>query len=186
MRKPTGPVLGACAVLLALGMPAVCIAAQAQESSPAPQMPETPRAQTAKPAPRTPAATSPTPAEEARIALKLDDNISEDARIRSPGYYLLRSLISLAIVVALIYGASILLQEMRRRPLVRGHGGDIEIIESTALAPGQTVHLISVRGRLFLLGATQQGIRLLKEITPGQSQNSQDTQDSAAEDSTKT
>jgi len=185
VRKPRGPVLGACAVLLVVGVPAICIAAQVQATHPTPQTPEPPGAQTAKPAPAASQVKSPTPAEEARIPLELGDNTSEDARIRSPGYYLLRSLISLAIVVALIYGASILLRELRRRPLVGGHGGDIEIIESTALAPGQTVHLISVRGRLFLLGATQQGIRLLTEITPEKSQNPEVTQDAAGADNSK-
>jgi flagellar biosynthetic protein FliO len=139
------------AVALALGL----FVARAQPPAPkgAPTAGEAPSA----------AQVSPTPAEEARIPLHLEATDSGGG-IRSPGYYLLRSLVSLAIVAALVYAAAAVLRELRRRPLVGRRGGSIEVLESAALGPGQTLHLVSVRGQLLLIGATPQGIRVLKEI----------------------
>lgn len=72
--------------------------------------------------------------------------------------------IDLALVIALIYGSLFLLR--------RWQGGwfspakkHITLIETTRLSPRQALHLVRVGERVLLVGATDQTVALLSEVT---------------------
>jgi flagellar protein FliO/FliZ len=82
------------------------------------------------------------------------------------GWALLKVTLALALVCLLAYVALRLLR--RLSGLGGGAGsGALRIIERCPLSPRQTLWLVEVAGRYFLLGATDQQVTRLAELEPG-------------------
>ncbi len=77
-------------------------------------------------------------------------------------------IVKLGLVIGLIYVTMWLLRRYVLGPqsaaAVGGRGGRLTLIETLNLAPGRTVHLISVADRVLVVGATSAGLTTLGAI----------------------
>jgi flagellar protein FliO/FliZ len=74
-----------------------------------------------------------------------------------------RLVVGLAIVLAVVYGVYWLLKKRYgRRGGVDVADGRLELVATTALAPGRAVHLVRVADELVLVGAGEQAVSLLR------------------------
>lgn len=76
--------------------------------------------------------------------------------------YLLRMVVVLAVILAAIYGLYVLL----RRKAVQTQNEDpfIRVIGAVPLAPGRSVHVVSVGSRAWLVGSGEGTVSLLTEL----------------------
>jgi len=85
-----------------------------------------------------------------------------------PGYGWAVAKLLVALLVAC--GASFVLLHFLRRMLLRGRAGlssTIKVIERCPLSPRQSLWLVEVAGRFFLLGSTDAAVTRLAELDPG-------------------
>jgi flagellar biosynthetic protein FliO len=77
-----------------------------------------------------------------------------------------RFLFGLVVVVALIYGIHWLLKQWGQSRLqgVAGRAGVIDVVATTPLAQGRTLHLVRLGDELVLVGATDQSITRIGEM----------------------
>jgi flagellar biosynthetic protein FliO len=73
-------------------------------------------------------------------------------------------LFKLALVLAVAYFASLAL---RRMYAARSHpgGGRLRVVETVALGPSRSLHLVAVGNRLLLIAATGHEVGLLRDVT---------------------
>jgi len=92
----------------------------------------------------------------------LTDNTPTDRPIWQEGGELA---LKLALVVGLIYVVLAGLRWLQRRTASSSsNGAAIRVLESTGLAPGQTLHLVVVGEKTLLIGATDQQLSILAEL----------------------
>lgn len=78
-------------------------------------------------------------------------------------HYLLQALLSLALVVALIYGAYYLLRRLQLGGLRREAGGPAELVQSLPLSGTNVLHLVRLGPRLVGLLTGPQGSQKVGE-----------------------
>src|ERR1035438_7639185 len=78
----------------------------------------------------------------------------------SPAWLLVRGLCSLALVIVFIYLAAAL-AKARGNFAGAPTGYRLKVVETIALAPGRTLHLVSVGEQVLLLGSGSDGMRTL-------------------------
>ncbi|MBI5876865.1 MAG: flagellar biosynthetic protein FliO [Chloroflexi bacterium] len=75
--------------------------------------------------------------------------------------------VQLAIVLGLIYLTAWGLKTLRRRTAtLTGAGNSMQLIETVALTPQRTLHVVAIGDRRLVLGATDHQISLLTELDP--------------------
>jgi flagellar protein FliO/FliZ len=85
------------------------------------------------------------------------------------GGLILRTIVSLAIVVGLGAGAAYLLRRMGPR-LHQIQGKQIRVVETTGLGPKKALHIVEVGRQRFLIGSTPEQVTLLAQVTPSEAQ----------------
>ena len=82
---------------------------------------------------------------------------------RGAGHYLLRALGSLVIVAGIVVACYYLGLRLRAGGRLAS-GGPIEVLHTKALGPGRALHLVEVEGRRLLVGSSQNGVWLIREL----------------------
>lgn len=94
----------------------------------------------------------------------------------SAGALAIQLLNTLLVLALLLMGAYLVMLALKkyyyggRRPLAAAPGAAhpgraIQVLESAAMGPGRSLHLVAVGGRCFLVGATAQQMTMLGEVT---------------------
>ena len=86
------------------------------------------------------------------------DTTATHANVSSGGGSLARTFVGLAVVVAVIYGLTWVLRQMKASKEERSHGYGLSTEASVPLGPGRSVHLIRAGRELVLVGSAEQGV----------------------------
>ncbi|QEC46860.1 FliO/MopB family protein [Baekduia soli] len=81
------------------------------------------------------------------------------------GGSLARTFIGLAVVVAVIYGLTWVLRQLKASKAERSHGVGLSTEASMPLGPGRSVHLIRAGRELVLVGSAEHGIMPIRTYT---------------------
>jgi len=90
--------------------------------------------------------------------LNLPANEVTHAQVGSGGGSLARTFIGLAVVVAVIYGLTWVMRQMKAAREERSVGFGLSTEATVALGPGRSVHLIRAGRELVLVGSAEQGV----------------------------
>lgn len=93
------------------------------------------------------------------------DGTAVHADVGSGSGSLARTFIGLAIVVAVIYGLTWVLRQMKASKEERSHGVGLSTEASMPLGPGRSVHLIRAGRELVLVGSAEHGIVPIRTYT---------------------
>jgi flagellar protein FliO/FliZ len=93
------------------------------------------------------------------------DSSATHAQVGSGGGSLARTFIGLAVVVAVIYGLSWVMRQMKGAKEERSVGVGLSTEASMPLGPGRSVHLIRAGRELVLVGSAEHGIVPLRTYT---------------------
>jgi flagellar protein FliO/FliZ len=96
--------------------------------------------------------------ENQALNLPADSTASHAANVGSSSGSLARTFVGLAVVVAVIYGLTWVLRQMKAGKEDRGHGFGLSTEASIPLGPGRSVHLIRAGRELVLVGSAEQGV----------------------------
>ena len=102
--------------------------------------------------------------EKTPLNLPSDDS-SSHAAVGGGGGSLARTFIGLAVVVAVIYGLTWVLRQMKGSKEERAHGIGLSTEASMPLGPGRSVHLIRAGRELVLVGSAEHGIVPIRTYT---------------------
>lgn len=109
-----------------------------------------------------PAATTPGKGEDTPLNLPTDDPTSSTS---SGGGGLVRTIVGLFVVIAVIYGVTWVLKQLKASKEGDAYGGGLESSASLPLGPGRAVHLVRAGNEWHLLGVTDGGIQSLRTYT---------------------
>ena len=76
----------------------------------------------------------------------------------------LRTLVVLALVVALAYLSLRLLRRFMGKGVLKGSGDEIRVLARTYVEPKRTLLIVQVGSRFFLIGSAEQGMVMLAEL----------------------
>jgi flagellar protein FliO/FliZ len=93
------------------------------------------------------------------------DGATTHAQVGGGGGSLARTFIGLAVVVAVIYGLSWVMRQMKAAKEERSVGVGLSTEASMPLGPGRSVHLIRAGRELVLVGSAEQGIVPIRTYT---------------------
>jgi flagellar protein FliO/FliZ len=96
--------------------------------------------------------------ENQALNLPADTTASHAANVGSGSGSLARTFVGLAVVVAVIYGLTWVLRQMKASKEERSHGFGLRSEASVPLGPGRSVHLIRAGRELVLVGSAEQGV----------------------------
>jgi flagellar protein FliO/FliZ len=99
------------------------------------------------------------------LNLPADSGASHASSVGSGSGSLARTFIGLAVVVAVIYGLTWVLKQMKSSKEERHHGIGLSTEASMPLGPGRSVHLIRAGRELVLVGSAEQGIVPIRTYT---------------------
>lgn len=108
------------------------------------------------------AATTPDKGEDTPLNLPTDD---PTAASTSGGGGLVRTIVGLFVVIAVIYGVTWVLKQLKSSKDGSAHGAGLETSASLPLGPGRAVHLVRAGNEWHLLGVTDGGIQSLRTYT---------------------
>lgn len=84
--------------------------------------------------------------------------------LASPLFTFMRAVVTLLIVVLLIYATVYLLKlTWGKKPLLTP--GAISVMDSFYLAQNKSIHILDIAGTIYIIGVSEKGMDLLKEIT---------------------
>ncbi|MFH1676157.1 MAG: flagellar biosynthetic protein FliO [bacterium] len=89
----------------------------------------------------------------------------EKKEVGLTAYESLRVLFSLALVVGLIWGLSVLLKRFITVKGLASSSESVKVLYSLSLTPTRTLYLVRLSNRILLIGAGEGGLRTLSEIT---------------------
>jgi flagellar protein FliO/FliZ len=92
------------------------------------------------------------------LNLPADGGAAHASSVGSGSGTLARTFVGLAVVVAVIYGLTWVLKQMKASKEERHHGIGLSTEASMPLGPGRSVHLIRAGRELVLVGSAEQGI----------------------------
>ena len=78
---------------------------------------------------------------------------------------LVRTFVGLAIVLAVIYGISWVLKQVKRSKEERGQGTSLETTAVVALGPNRSLHLVRAGRELVLVGVAEHGVTPIRTYT---------------------
>lgn len=95
-----------------------------------------------------------------------DSGTKEVEQKRSGGGSIMRGLLGLAVVIGLIFGVQWLLKKWAKAKVdgVNSSAGLIDVVATTGLSAGRTLHLVRVADELVLVGATEHSITRLGDF----------------------
>jgi flagellar protein FliO/FliZ len=96
--------------------------------------------------------------ENTPLNLPADGGVTHAATGGGAGGSLARTFIGLAVVVAVIYGLTWVLKQMKASKEERSTGFGLSAEASIPLGPGRSVHLIRAGRELVLVGSAEQGV----------------------------
>jgi flagellar protein FliO/FliZ len=94
-----------------------------------------------------------------------DDTGAVHAQVGSGGGSLARTFVGLAVVVAVIYGLTWVMRQMKASREDRSVGFGLSTEASVPLGPGRSVHLIRAGRELVLVGSAEQGVVPIRTYT---------------------
>lgn len=100
-------------------------------------------------------------------SLSIGGGSSAGVRAASPVFSsgdLFRMILVLVLVTALIYAVFHLLRKFRFSEN-GGDKGDIRILSSKGLGPGKALHVVEIAGRYFVIGASDNSVSCITELT---------------------
>lgn len=97
--------------------------------------------------------------------LSLPSDTTTHAEVGSGGGSLARTFIGLAVVVAVIYGLTWVLRQMKAAKEDRTVGFGLSTEATVPLGPGRSVHLIRAGRELVLVGSAEQGVVPIRTYT---------------------
>ncbi len=108
---------------------------------------------------------APQAAEDLPLDLREADSAKATAPAASPGKYLLRAVLNLAIVVALIYGIFFGARLWRQaRSPQRGGGAIIEVLDAANIDADKTVYIVALGAKTVVLGGSGTQLTLICEL----------------------
>lgn len=93
------------------------------------------------------------------------DGAATHASVGSGSGSLARTFIGLAVVVAVIYGLTWVMRQVKASKEERSHGFGLSAEASMPLGPGRSVHLIRAGRELVLVGSAEQGVVPIRTYT---------------------
>lgn len=108
------------------------------------------------------AATTPDRGEDTPLNLPTDDPTTATS---SNGGGLVRTIVGLFVVIAVIYGVTWVLRQLKASKEGDAHGAGLASSASLPLGPGRAVHLVRAGNEWLLLGVTDGGIQPLRTYT---------------------
>jgi flagellar protein FliO/FliZ len=99
------------------------------------------------------------------LNLPADGGSSHASSVGAGSGSLARTFIGLAVVVAVIYGLTWVLRQMKASKEERHHGMGLSTEASMPLGPGRSVHLIRAGRELVLVGSAEHGIVPIRTYT---------------------
>jgi flagellar protein FliO/FliZ len=99
------------------------------------------------------------------LNLPADHGAAHASSVGSGSGTLARTFVGLAVVVAVIYGLTWVLKQMKASKEDRSHGMGLSTEASMPLGPGRSVHLIRAGRELVLVGSAEQGIVPIRTYT---------------------
>jgi flagellar protein FliO/FliZ len=99
------------------------------------------------------------------LNLPADGGAAHASSVGSGSGTLARTFVGLAVVVAVLYGQSWVLKQMKASKEDRSHGMGLSTEASMPLGPGRSVHLIRAGRELVLVGSAEQGIVPIRTYT---------------------
>jgi flagellar protein FliO/FliZ len=103
--------------------------------------------------------------EQTPLNLPADGGAAHASSVGSGSGSLARTFVGLAVVVAVIYGLTWVLRQMKASKEERSHGVGLSTEASMPLGPGRSVHLIRAGRELVLVGSAEQGIVPIRTYT---------------------
>lgn len=95
---------------------------------------------------------------------------SSAAHVAGTGSTLARTIVGLAIVLAVVFGIYWLLKTYTKSKNSGGKGdGRMDIVATTPLAPNRALHLVRVGDDLILVGSSEGGVTRIREYTAAES-----------------
>jgi flagellar protein FliO/FliZ len=99
------------------------------------------------------------------LNLPADGGAAHASSVGSGSGTLARTFVGLAVVVAVIYGLTWVLRQMKAAKEERHHGIGLSTEASMPLGPGRSVHLIRAGRELVLVGSAEHGIVPIRTYT---------------------
>ena len=103
--------------------------------------------------------------EQTPLALPADGGSSKADAVAGGGGSLARTLIGLAVVIAVIYGLTWVLRQMKASKHDRASGSGLVSEASIPLGAGRSVHLIRAGRELVLVGSAEHGVVPIRTYT---------------------
>ncbi|MBI5104834.1 MAG: FliO/MopB family protein [Solirubrobacterales bacterium] len=103
--------------------------------------------------------------EDRPLDLPADSASSKADTVGSGGGSLVRTFVGLAVVVAVIYGLTWVLKQMKAAKEDRASGFGLSSEATIPLGPGRSVHLIRAGRELVLVGSAEQGVVPIRTYT---------------------
>lgn len=89
----------------------------------------------------------------------------EAPKFASPILSFLKAVFSLIFIIFLIYITIFVLKHFLFKKTIISQSGLINIWESAHLSQNKSIHIVEIAGEVFIIGASESGINLLKEVT---------------------
>jgi flagellar protein FliO/FliZ len=102
--------------------------------------------------------------ENTPLSLPADGGAKKVATASGSGS-LVRTFVGLAIVLAVIYGISWVLKQVKRSKEERGQGTSLETTAVVALGPNRSLHLVRAGRELVLVGVAEHGVTPIRTYT---------------------
>lgn len=96
--------------------------------------------------------------------LDLADNGSSSSPVGGGGTSLVRTIVGLAIVIAVIYGVTWVLRQVKASRQVRAVGG-LQNVATVPLGSGRALHLVRAGNELVLVGVAEHGVTPVRTYT---------------------
>jgi flagellar protein FliO/FliZ len=113
-----------------------------------------------------PAAQSILKADERSLSLGSPETGAEPKPIKSNGvgaWAFIQMFLVLALVVGTIYAVFTLIKKFNKTPSAQSSG--LRVLASAGLGPGKAVHVVQAGQKAFLVGAADQSVSLIAEVT---------------------
>ena len=111
------------------------------------------------------AASNPAKADKTPLHLPSSSDPAQHAATTGGGGGIARMVVGLAVVIAVIYGLSWVLKQVKASKEGTAAGSGLSTISSLPLGPNRSVHLVRAGSDLVLLGAAEKGITPIRTYT---------------------
>src|SRR4051794_26905088 len=96
--------------------------------------------------------------EQTRLDLDADTSGSSAAQVGAGGGSVVRTIVGLAVVIAVIYGLTWVLRQVKASRETSAAGSGLESLATLPLGTGKALHLVRAGGELVLVGVGEHGV----------------------------